>query len=462
VPQWDKTFLEFYINPRNPIEGAIAMKLYAPRRATISVLASFIILLLLANSLIPYAVLQPQRAFAQTVPAAKQTSGVGRVDLQEKQQVVIMVGGIVDAVNVELGDVVAKGDALVTLDTQELEWAVQQAEMGLESARLSLAKLNETVLPTDIAQAEANYLVAKENLAVVQRGPTKEQLSAAENNAASAWAAYEELQAGPTPGQLTQAQASLRLAELSLQEAQRAYDKIAWMPEAGTTSESAALQQATLSYESAQAGYDETVSPAKKSSLQSALAGAQSAQDALNELKTKPTGAELAGAKAALAIAEAALAEMKKGPNANDLRLAEIGVEQALIGLEQARINLENAQVVAPIGGTVLAVTVEPGLSVSGGSVVVTLADTSQLELTVNVEQKEMRNIQIGQKAAVSVYALPEQTFTGVVQLIVPTSDTSTGLVTYPVTLRLTDESLAGLLPGMTATAIFSVTAEAQ
>lgn len=438
------------------------MKLYAPRRATLSVLASFVILLLLANGLIPFSAVQPQSAFAQTVPATKQTSGVGRVDLQEKQQVVIRVGGIVDTVNVELGDVVAKGDTLVTLDTQELEWAVQQAEMGLESARLSLAKLNETVLPTDIAQAEANYLLAKENLAVVQRGPTKEQLSAAENNAAAAWAGYEELQAGPTPGQLTQAQASLRLAEISLQVAQRDYDKIAWMPEAGTMQESASLQEATLSYESAQAGYDETVSPAKKSSLQSSLAGAQSAQDALNELKTKPTGAELAGAKAELASAEAALAEMKKGPNANDLRLAEIGVEQALIGLEQARISLENAQVVAPISGTVLAVNVEPGLSVGGGSVVVTLADTSQLELTVNVEQKEMRNIQIGQSAAVSVYALPDQTFTGIVELIVPASDTSTGLVTYPVTLRLTDKSLAGLLPGMTATAIFSATAEAK
>jgi len=438
------------------------MKLYAPRRATISVLASFVILLLLANGLIPFSAVQPQSAFAQTVPAAKQTSGVGRVDLQEKQQVVIMVGGIVDTVDVELGDVVAEGDALVTLDTQELEWAVQQAEMGLESARLSLAKLNETVLATDIAQAEANYLLAKENLAVVERGPTKEQLSAAENNAAAAWAGYEELQAGPTPGQLTQAQASLRLAEISLQVAQRAYDKIAWMPEAGTMPESASLQEATLSYESAQAGYDETVSPAKKSSLQSALAGAQSAQDALNELKTKPTSAELAGAKAELASAEAALAEMKKGPNANDLRLAEIGVEEALIGLEQARISLENAQVAAPIGGTVLAVNVEPGLSVSAGSVVVTLADTSQLELTVNVEQREMRNIQVGQSATVSVYALPDHTFTGIVELIVPASDTSTGLVTYPVTLRLTDKSLAGLLPGMTATAIFTVTAPTQ
>jgi len=439
------------------------MKLLIPRKMFTSVLVSFVAFLLVANGIIPLFFTTTPGVLAQTVPtASKPPSGVGRIELEEKQQVVIMVGGIVDAVNIEVGDPVKRGEVLVKLDTQDLEWAVQKAEMGLESARLSLAKLNETVEETDIAEAEAAYLLAKENLAVVERGPTKEELSAAENRAASAWAAYEELQDGPTQGQLTQASASLRMAEISLQEAQRAYDKIAWMPEAGTMRESAALQEATISYESAKAGYDEIVRPAKASSLQSALATAQSAQDALNQLKLKPTAAELASAKASVASAEATLADMKKGPNANDLRLAEIGVENALIALEQARLDLENSQVTAPISGTVLAVNVEPGMSVSGGSAVVTLADTSQLKLTVNVEQKEIRHIQVGQNAAVSVYALPDQTFNGVVDLIVPVSDTSTGLVTYPVTLHLTDESLAGLLPGMTATAIFTATAEAE
>lgn len=439
------------------------MRLFTPRRASTSVLVSFVTLLLLANGLIPGFTHLTPLALAQTVPTAtKPLSGVGRIDLQEKQQVVILVGGIVDAVNVELGDIVKKGDVLVKLNTKELEWAVQQAEMNLESARLSLAKLNETVEATDVAQAEANYLSAKENLAVVQSGPTKEQLGAAENNAAAAWAAYEELKAGPTQGQLTQANASLRRAEIALQEAQRAYDKIAWMPEAGTTAESATLQDATLSYESAKAAYDEIVQPAKPSALQSALANAQGAQDALNELKKKPTPAELADAKAGMASAEANLAKLKKGPNANDLRQAEIGVEQALIALEQARMNLENAQVVAPMDGTVLAVNVEAGLSISGGTVVATLADTSKLKLTVNVEQKEISHIQIGQNAAVSVYALPDRTFTGVVDLIIPVSDMSTGQVNYPVTLHLTDKTLDGLLPGMTATAIFTETAKAQ
>ena len=420
------------------------------------ILVSMAGLLVLFNStgFIPLVAADLARPFLQTGPA-KPPSGVGRIELEENRQVVLMSSGIVAEVGVELGDQVKAGDLLVSLDTQQLEWAVQAAEMNLESAQIGLAQLNETVDEVDIALAEANYLLAQENLAVVEAGPTAEQLNAATNNASAALAAYNELKAGPTQARLTQDQASLRQAEIALQEAQRAYDQIAWMPEAGTRPESAALQQATISYESAKAAYEETTEPAKPSALQSALANAQGAQDALNELKKKPTSAELASARANLAEAEANLTKIKKGPNENALRLAEIGVEQALIGLEQARIDLENAQVMAPIAGTVLAVNVEPGEQAGAGTVVVTLADTSQLKLVVNVEQREIPLIGIGEEAAVSVYALPDRAFTGKIDLIVPVSDASTGLVTYPVTLHFTDDDLSGLLPGMTATARF-------
>lgn len=398
---------------------------------------------------------------AQTIPG-QPPSGVGQIELEEQQQVVLMVGGIVDSVSVDVGDQVRTGATLVQLDTQDLEWAVQDAEMDLESARIQLAKLNETVDEIDIAQAEAQYLLAQENLAVVEAGPTEERMNATQSSLAAAQAAYNELRAGPTEAQLTQAQANLRRAEITLQEAQREYDKIAWRPDAGATSQSASLQQATISYEAAKAAYDETTEPAKASALQSSLATLQRAQDELNELEKKPTAAELAAARANLADAEAALAELQKGPNENDLRLAEISVEQALTNLEKARLNLANAEVTAPISGTVLAVNVEPGEQASSGTAVVTIADTSKLQLMVNVEQREIPFIAVGQEASVSVYALGEREFSGVVELIVPVSDESSGLVTYPVTLRITSDDLAGLLPGMTATATFSETATTE
>lgn len=448
-------------------KGALTMKslavLFAMRGAAKQVAFALIGALILTQSMAvsPLIAAESARPVTQSGPA-QPPSGVGKIELEEQYQVVLKVGGIVDTVNVDVGDQVSAGATLVQLDTQNLEWAVQDAEMDLESARIQLAKLNETVDEIDIAQAEAQLLLAQENFAVVEAGPTEEQMNAAKSSLAAAQASYNELRAGPTEAQLTQAQANLRRAEITLQEAQREYDKIAWRPDAGATSQSANLQQATISYEAAKAAYDETTEPARASELQSALATLQRAQDTVNELEKKPTSAELAAARANLADAEASLAEMQKGPNQNDLRLAEINVEQALTALEKARLNLENAEVTAPIAGTVLSVNVEPGEQASSGTAVVTIADTSNLQLMINVEQREIAFIEVGQEADVSVYALGDRKFSGVVELIVPVSDDSSGLVTYPVTLRITSEEQGGLLPGMTATATFSETATTE
>ena len=84
----------------------------------------------------------------------------------------------------------------------------------------------------------------------------------------------------------------------------------------------------------------------------------------------------------------------------------------------------------------------------------------SKIKLVVDVEQRDIPHIFEGQEAAISVYALSGQEYTGVVDLIVPVSAEGSDLVTYPVTLRFTSESLENLLPGMTATATFTETAE--
>lgn len=393
---------------------------------------------------------------SQTIPiSATPVSAVGAIELITKRQVVLETSGMVEQVAVVVGDQVKQGDLLIALNTKQLEWAVTQAEIGLEKARVDLEKANEAIEQSDFDQAEANLLSAKENLALVQAGPTKEELEAAKSSLAAAWASYNDLKAGPKPSQLTQAKASLKQAEIAMQQAQRAYDKIAWQPDAGASGEGAALQNASIAYESAKASYDELVAGATQADLQSALAGAQSAQDALNKLQKKPTPADVASAKASVASAQGALDKLKKGKDAGDVKAAELAVQSAEIGLEQAKLDLSNARVLAPMNGIVLEVNVEPGQQGSSGTVVTTVADTSKLKLVVNVEQKDISQVKIGQKAEITIYGLNGQVYHGVVDKIAPQGESSTGTITFPVTIRLTDDSLANLKPGMNATATF-------
>jgi multidrug resistance efflux pump len=383
-------------------------------------------------------------------------TAVGTVELIEPRQVVLAAAGRVDQINVKVGDVVTAGTILVSLDTTYLDWAVEQAENEFETARIDFEDLG-TVEESDVAVAEANLLLAQETLAEVEAGPTAEELAAAESSAAAAWARLQELQEQPTQAQINQALANLKKAQIAVQAAQREYDKIAWLPEAAATEAADTLQQATVDLEAAQAAYEEASKPATESELQAATADAQSAQDALNELRRSPTPAQLAEAQATVAAAQATLETTQRGAREPDLEKGALVVRNAMIALDQARLARENADVKAPIDGTILTLDVELGQEASAGSVVATMADTANVQLVVNVEQKDISRVRIGQAVAISIYALPAEIFYGVVEKIAPVADAGTGFITFPVIIRMTEGPLELVLPGMTASAAFDV-----
>jgi len=110
----------------------------------------------------------------------------------------------------------------------------------------------------------------------------------------------------------------------------------------------------------------------------------------------------------------------------------------------------------SPIDGTVLEIAAERGEHIGSGTVVVTLADTTQLQLTVDVAETDIVQVAVGQAVEVEIDALSGQTFAGVVSDIAPGSDDDSSVVSYAVTIRITDDSLDRVLPGMTAVATLS------
>jgi HlyD family secretion protein len=383
-------------------------------------------------------------------PAA--VSAAGNIELSSQRPIVLEVAGLVTQVAVEVGDQVAVDDLLLTLDATDLERAVAQAELSLANAQVQLDQLLEASDAADIASAQASLASAQENLAEVQAGPSQAELAAAEANLAASQAAYQELLAGPSEAKLTQLSADLEKTMIDLQQAQWDYDAVAYTGD-GASSQAAALQQATIDYDAAKAAYEIAVEPASESELQDALSAIQSAQDQLDDLRAQPTASELAEAEAQVASAQANLEDLLNGTGDAERRAAEISVEQAQLDLEEAQAELAKAQLVAPIGGTVLSVDVEVGEQASAGLSAVTLADLNTLELTVNVAEVDIGEIYLDQRAEITVDALPDEVFNGVVARIAPSSESESGVVNYPVTIRLTDPDLSGVRPGMTAVA---------
>jgi HlyD family secretion protein len=376
-------------------------------------------------------------------------SAAGNVDVITQTSVVFQVNGTVASVNVQAGDKVNAGDVLATLDTTDLARAERQAELNLASSQAALQKLTNPD-PRDVQAAQAQLASAQQNLYKVLAGPTASQLAAAKANLASAQDAYTKLLAGQTQDQLTQLAAAVADAQEALQQAQSAYDKVANLGDAGSTTQAQALQSATVAYQNAVAAYNQATQPPDAATVQADLNAVKSAQYQLENLQ--PTEADIAAARAAVSSAQTALNKLT-APSQVDVQTAQIAVQQAELNLQLAKTNRDDAQLRVPIAGTILTVGVVVGQQVSTGFQAVTVADVSQLQLAVNLAEIDVTRIQLAESVEISIDALPGRTYHGTIIRIAPSSTSVQGVVNYPVTIQLTDKDLSNVRPGMTAVA---------
>ena len=120
------------------------------------------------------------------------------------------------------------------------------------------------------------------------------------------------------------------------------------------------------------------------------------------------------------------------------------------VELEKAMEKQEQLAIVAPCDGKVVSVDVEKGDSVSAGTKLMTLVESGAgMKLILEIDELDIPMVEAGQKATLSVDALPDITLTGVVQKIAPLGNTETSVTTYDVYIELTGEVDSRVLGGM-------------
>lgn len=133
-------------------------------------------------------------------------------------------------------------------------------------------------------------------------------------------------------------------------------------------------------------------------------------------------------------------------------------LEAAKANWELARLQLSYTEIRSPIAGTVtqrldvvkVGNTVTPvgGVIESADSSLFVVEDLDSLILRVNVPERELAKLSVGQPAELSFDAVPDRRFAGQIALISPYIDAQTA--TFPVRIRVTETG--GLLrPGMFA-----------
>lgn len=126
-------------------------------------------------------------------------------------------------------------------------------------------------------------------------------------------------------------------------------------------------------------------------------------------------------------------------------------IENAKNSLENAQDRLDDYRVTSPITGTVVEKDVKAGDNVGTSSnsnnTLCIIYDLSYLQMTLNIDELDIDNVEVGQVVNITSDAKEGQTFTGVVTKVSVVGTTSSGTTTYPVTVRIDDTE--GLRPGM-------------
>ncbi|HSC17188.1 MAG TPA: efflux RND transporter periplasmic adaptor subunit [Gammaproteobacteria bacterium] len=150
-----------------------------------------------------------------------------------------------------------------------------------------------------------------------------------------------------------------------------------------------------------------------------------------------------------------------------DLMSSKEQLEQARALLEQQEDRLSKTRVFAPIDGTITTLDIKVGETAIAsstnipGSSLMTIANPASIHTEVNVDEADIANVEIGQKARVVAIAYPEQPVEGVVESIAVSAKIAEGQQgqSFAIKIRLLDPEKITLRPGMTCRAeIFTAT----
>ncbi len=161
-----------------------------------------------------------------------------------------------------------------------------------------------------------------------------------------------------------------------------------------------------------------------------------------------------------LALAESRLNDARreyerllKGEDSAEVAAAKARVEAAQSTLNQAYLK-------APFDGTVTQTQLIAGDQVNAGDIGFRIDDLSRLLVDVQVSEVDINNVEVGQTAELTFDAILNQTYHGKVVQVGQSGETVQGVVSFTVTVELSDADEL-VKPGMT-TAVNIVVEEVQ
>lgn len=337
------------------------------------------------------------------------------------------VQGRIEDITVKEGDVVQKGQVLVRLDPNQLESNTDAQLAAFQSAQ------------DDVRSSQSQVSAAQNNLAQAQQSLNQAQV------------AIDSARQG-----VITAQTEVDRAQVDTNAAQRELRRNEQLLESGVISRQS---------------YDES-----KDRVDTARAALETAKARLESQKIAVRDSQARLAAQQVAVKDARRAVDSAGISVNS---SQSRAEQQAAVLRGQRNQRDKTVVIAPINGVIAEIPSKVGTFAVAGlstTALLTIADMSEINVEVKVDETEIDKVAVGQKAKIKVDAFGDTELEGEVlqktPLAVGKSQTSGGLSTninvqeakeFRVVLRLvnlTPEMQGALRPGMSATATITTKTE--
>lgn len=393
---------------------------------------------------------QQQTSTATTGRLVSSFNGTGTASATLTSKLTFQASAKVTAVNAKLGDRVEAGQVLATLDSGDAQRKLDQAKVSLSSAQLKLQDMLEPATTSELASATAATSQAQYQLANAQENLRKAQAGPDADAVATADAAVTQAQQS-----VTSAQNGVQSSWIALLTAQRNYcttdnhlvsacystdlpltqTKVDQLIAEIRNPATSAVGTAAQSFITANTAYGNSLTA--QANAQAALATAQGKRADLNLPPTALTLQQLQSAvdsaNASVLAAQQKYDDLVRGPAATDVAQQQSSVDAARIAVETAQANLDAVVLKAPFSGTITAVGIAVGDTVSAATAAFTITNQDAIRVDLSVQEADFVGLKAGQYGIATFEALSGYEYVVRIIFVNPTPTTTQGVVSYQV-----------------------------
>lgn len=379
-------------------------------------------------------------------------SGNGTLEAADSYSVTSLVEAEILTADFEEGDIVEKGDVLYELDSADASNSIENSEISLSGQQRNYENSLETKADLTVKSPIAGTVVSLD----VEVG---DEVQAGQTVATVRDSSVMELKVNfpsDDAANFYVGQAATVTLDGSFETLNATVTNIAGADTVLTGNR--IVRQVTLSVNNP-GGLSNT-------QLATATVGGVGSSDSgtFTYKEERSVTAKTSGEVASLAVSEgdqvqngSTLVQLSSDTIDDTIQSQADALRQAEISLENAKDTLENYTITSPISGTIVEKSYKAGEKTEQGKELCKIYDLTYLTLTLNVDELDISNVEVGQKVTITADAVEGKTYEGVVTKVSVAGTTSNGYTTYPVTIQIDETD--GLMPGMNVDAVLVMSA---